>query len=109
MPTGSYEAEPIKPNLGDDMGLIYSARGILKKPEILDAERRWRNADISIDQRMTNTAAGKIAANLEGQRFAIVDKARLAKSCSNIKLMNNHGCILLMEFVQHHDQVMAWQ
>lgn len=68
------------------MGLIYSARGILKKPEFLDAERRWRNADISsgIDQRMKNTAAGKIAANLEGQRFAIVDKARLAKFYSNI-------------------------
>lgn len=32
-----------------------------------------------------------MAANLEGQRFAIVDKARLAKSCSNIKLMNNYG------------------
>nr|WP_311464584.1 hypothetical protein [uncultured Ottowia sp.] len=86
MPAGSYEAEPIKPNLGDDMGLIYSVRGILKKPEFLDAERRWRNADISsgIDQRMKNTAAGKIAANLEGQRFAIVDKARLAKFYSNI-------------------------
>ena len=85
MPAGSYEAEPIKPNLGDDMGLIYSARGILKKPEFLDAERRWRNTDISpgIDQRMKNAAAGKIAANLEGQRFAIVDKARLAKFYSN--------------------------
>ena len=47
MPAGSYEAEPIKPNLDDDMGLIYSAREILKKPEILDAERRWRNANIS--------------------------------------------------------------
>ena len=93
------------------MGLIYSAREILKKPEFLDAERRWRNADISsgIDQRMTNTAAGKIAANLEGQRFAIVDKARLAKSYSNIKLMSNHECILLMESIQLHDQVMAWQ
>lgn len=93
------------------MGLIYSARGILKKPEFLDAERRWRNANISssIDQRITNTAAGKIAANLEGQRFAIVDKARLAKSYPNIKLMSNHGRILLMESIRHHDQVIAWQ